>query len=135
MPSDFFKLDKITFENFENKEFSNRFNDFYWENQKTLMIKYNYKGLIKIKYWSLPTTIESDNSSPELYDNVELEVLENAQETMIYGIAGNLLITENDKRGLATQFINLYEQQKYNLQGIDKTNERTRIKNIWGRCK
>lgn len=133
MPDDFYQLDKITFRNFEYLDYNNNFTDFYWENPTTLFVRYDFKGKLEIRYWKVPDTILSSSTSPTDYDSTNLEVLETAQEVMVYGVAGNLLITENDKRGLATQFINLYESHKANLVGIDKTGEKLKIKTMWGR--
>jgi len=130
MPTNFMKLEKVNFTDIDDS-YNNRFDDYYWENPTTLLVHRDYKGMVDVKYWAVPTTILVDDTNPTLYDSTELEVLENAQEAMVYGIAGNLLLTETNKRGLATQFINQYEVAKSSLIGIDTVRESLKVKSMW----
>lgn len=135
MPTNFYKLDKLSLESNNNNDYYNNFSDYYFENPTTLLVHRDYKGLIKVHYWAMPTTIISDDSDPTTYDLTTLEVLESAQDVMVNGVAGKLLLTDANKQGTAVSLINFYESEKFNMAGIDKVREKQTVRNIWGTSK
>lgn len=132
MPFGFYKLNKISFESYDNSSYCNEFSDYYFENPTTLLVNHEYKGLIRVHYWAMPTTILSNDTVPTTYDTTELEVLNSAQDIMVSGVAGKLLLTDANKQGTAISLINFYESEKYNMAGIDKVREKQTVRNIWG---
>lgn len=87
MPSDFFKMAKITI---EKQGMVKAFSDFEITHINQLMINYYTDGNIKVDYYAYPTTIDADTA-----DTVELEIDTEAQEAIPYKVAGLLLHLEN----------------------------------------
>jgi hypothetical protein len=135
MPSNFYKLEKISFTNYNNNDYNNNFSDYYFENPTTLLVHSDYKGLIKVHYWAMPTDIPSNDTDPTTYDTTELEILDSAQDIMVSGVAGRLLLTDANKQGTAVSLINFYESEKFNMAGVDKVREKKTVRNIWGSSK
>jgi hypothetical protein len=132
LPINFYKLDKISFTSFDNSNYCNEFSDYYWTNPTTLLVNKDYKGLIKVHYWAMPSMIQSDDTTPTLYDAVQLEVMDSAIDIMVSGVAGRLLLPDVNKQGVAMNLINFYESEKYNMTGVDKVREKKNVRNIWG---
>jgi hypothetical protein len=87
MPSDFFKMAKITI---EKQGILKMFTDFEITHTNELMINYYIDGTIKVDYYAYPTTIDSTT-----LDTAELEIDIEAQEAIPYKVAGLLLHLEN----------------------------------------
>jgi hypothetical protein len=112
MPTDFFELDKIVWEDGQVRE---KFADYYWENPKTLCIKYDYQGSFTVFYWKYPTDISSDDTTPSTYDSTTLEVSTLGQEVLAYGAAAELLLTDPSNQSSAAVLQNMYNYKRSEL--------------------
>lgn len=110
MPTDFYEVDKVIFEN--NQGDYESLMNYYWEEGTTgsfLVVDYNYQGKIRIEYYKRPGHID-DNTS-DLY---EFEVDYSLQNLIPYYIASMVKADENP--ALSSNYRRIYETGLINLE-------------------
>lgn len=122
MPSDFYKLIKVTFKG--SVADSNNYNhnpQFYWEQSNILAL--NYYSIVEatIDYKAMPTTITDST-----LDSVSLEIDTEAQEAIPYYVAAHLMMDENGN--INNKLYAIYQGKISNLDDSIK-NGQTNIKN------
>lgn len=106
MPEDFFMLKDIQLEN-NQQRFT--LSDFYWENQKILLLNYYYESQFVINYFAYPKKITKD--AP--LDTV-LELDFEACNIIPYGVAS--IVKNDEDTVMSVDFRNMYETKLARLQ-------------------